>query len=163
MVKKVMTSIVLIAMIAFIIAISGCTQSPTSPTPTAAPSAAPSQSPAVAVLNISGNVPHPLNLTMGDLKGYEAKTITVPDKDNVTMTYTGVSYNTLLNDSAPASDATSVNMLGSDGYSYSIDLSAIRSSPDAIIAINADDTLKAVIPGQSKGAWVGNLTAIEIT
>jgi DMSO/TMAO reductase YedYZ molybdopterin-dependent catalytic subunit len=161
MVKKVMTLIVLFSMVFFIVAISGCTQSPPSPTATA-PTAVPSLSPGPAVLNIGGKVSHPLNLTMGDLKGYEGKSVTVSDKDNVTVTYTGVSYNKLLNDSAPASDATSVNMVGSDGYAYSIDLSAIRSSPDAIIAINADNTLKSVIPGQSKGAWVGNLTTIEI-
>ncbi len=63
---------------------------------------------------------------MNTLNGYDKKTITVLGKDNATQTYTGVSYNKLLNDTAPTGDATMVNMTGSDGYTNAIALSKIR-------------------------------------
>lgn len=36
------------------------------------------------------------------------------------------------------------------------------AASNAMIAIEADNTLKAAIPGQSKGVWAGNLVKIEI-
>jgi DMSO/TMAO reductase YedYZ molybdopterin-dependent catalytic subunit len=157
--KKGMMFLAFVVMSMLVVAISGCTQTTTTPTPTAAPTAAPT---GPTVLTVKGNVTHPLELTMDDLKKYESMTVETLGKDNATVKYTGISYNKLLDDAAPASNAASVLMIGSDGYNKSIEIAGIRSTADAIIAINADNTLKAVIPGQSKGAWVGNLTTIEI-
>lgn len=144
-------------MIALIVAISGCTQ--TTPAATATPTPAPT---GPVVLTVKGQVDNELALTMYELQKYESQTISVPGKDNVTESYTGISYNKLLDDAGIKSGATSVHMIGADGYNKSIELSSIRSTPDAIIAINPDNSLKSVIPGQSKGAWVGQLVTIEI-
>ncbi|WP_424359076.1 molybdopterin-dependent oxidoreductase [Methanocella sp. MCL-LM] len=161
---KVGIALVFVAMIAFVVAISGCTGTTTvSPVPTA--ETTPTPAPAVSgpvVLSVTGKVSNPLNLTMADLQKYESKTITVAGKDNVTQEYTGVAYGKLLDAAGLTAEAKSANMIGADGYNKSLDVSAIKASADAIIAINADDTLKAVIPGESKGAWVGNLTTIVI-
>lgn len=114
------------------------------------------------MLTVSGKVDHQLDLSPDALKKYESKTISVPGKDNTTETYTGVSYNKLLEDAAPTAAATMANMTGSDGYNKAIELAKIRAQPDAIIAIGADKSLKAVIPNESRGARVGKLATIVI-
>jgi DMSO/TMAO reductase YedYZ molybdopterin-dependent catalytic subunit len=163
MVNKKITVLVLMVTAVIAVALAGCT----SPTPTPAPEATPTPAPTAApegtvALTIEGKVANQLDLTMDVLKSYEQMTISVLGKDNVTQNYTGVSFNKLLDDAAPTTDATMVNMTGSDGYNYAIDLSKIRAQPDAIIAINEDNSLKAVIPNESKGAWVGNLVLIVV-
>ncbi|MCD1295041.1 hypothetical protein CUJ83_08530 [Methanocella sp. CWC-04] len=148
--------LLLITMVAFIVAISGCTQ------PTATPAATPTPEPGPVVLTVKGNVDNQLDLTMADLNAYGTKTISVEGKDGVMMTYTGVSYSKLLEDAKLKGGAASATMIGADGYSKSLPIANITASQDAIIAIEEDKTLKAVIPGESKGAWVGGLVTIEI-
>jgi DMSO/TMAO reductase YedYZ molybdopterin-dependent catalytic subunit len=166
--KKIVILVLIVSTI-ITVAMAGCTSPTPTPSPTATPSPAPTATPAptaapsgAVALTIDGKVAHPLSLTLSMLNNYEKKTITVLGKDNATQTYTGVSYNKLLDDAAPTGDASTVNMTGSDGYASSIAMDKIRAQPDAIIAINTDNSLKAVIPNESKGAWVGNLILINI-
>ena len=163
MLHKRIVVLILMATAIIAVALAGCTTPTPTPAPTATPTPAPTAAPTgTSTLTIKGKVAHQLDLTTSTLSGYEQKTITVLGKDNVSQTYTGVSYNKLLDDAAPTGDAATVKMTGSDGYTNSIALSKIRAQPDAIIAINADGSLKSVIPNESKGAWVGNLVTIEL-
>lgn len=113
-------------------------------------------------LNITGNVEKQMKMRISDLRANPSVTITTPYKDNQTLTATGVSLNKLLDEAKPKSDATQVKFTAADGYNKTIDLTDIRGSQDAIISFQDDGTLKAIIPGVSFGAWVGQLVDIEV-
>jgi DMSO/TMAO reductase YedYZ molybdopterin-dependent catalytic subunit len=114
-------------------------------------------------LSISGaNVTTKKNYALDDLTAMTQKTIMTTGKDNATKTYTGVSLNALLDAVGPRGDYVQFISGDEDNYNKTVALSIIRDSPDAIIAIDENGELKDIIPGQSTGVWVGNLTKIRI-
>jgi hypothetical protein len=90
------------------------------------------------------------------------KTITATDSKNKTATYTGVSLNDLLDKAGPKSDTVQFISGDANGFSKNVSLKDIRSSTDAIVAIDENGQLRNIIPGQPSGTWVGNLTKIRV-
>jgi DMSO/TMAO reductase YedYZ molybdopterin-dependent catalytic subunit len=114
-------------------------------------------------LSISGsNVTTKKTYSLDDLKAMTQLSISTIGKNNVTVNATGVSLNALLDAVGPKGTAVQFISGDADNYNKTIALSVIRDSPNAIVAIDANGTLKSIIPGQSTGAWVGNLTKIRI-
>jgi hypothetical protein len=59
--------------------------------------------------------------------------------------------------------AKSLVFIASDGYSAEIDLAAVRSCTDCMIAFtNTPGAFLAVMPGQQGDLWVKNIVEIEV-
>lgn len=164
--KRTVIAFAFIAIAALVVAISGCT----TPTPTAAPTATPTATSvpvAAAVLTINGTVANETSFTLDELKAMPQNTIneSTTNKANVTNTVTGsgVLVSTLLAKASPASNATNITFIGSDGYAKTANLSVVTGTPNASVVIYEDGTLRDVIPGLQFASWVGNLTVITIS
>jgi len=164
--------------------LAGCaTPTPAAtPTPVVTPSPAPtaaSPSPAAAsgdqlALQIGGKVSHPANYTLSELRSYPSFNASVLFKDNNTYDLNGVSLNRLLDDAGVAADATAIDLIASDGYRETVNLSDVRASRDAMVHIGGglpiccasdnlkDNELKAILPGMPFPTWASHLIAIEV-
>jgi hypothetical protein len=80
-----------------------------------------------------------------------------------TVNGTGVLLNTLLDIAAPASTATNVTFVASDGYSKTAKLSDVRASTNATLVIYEDGMLRDAVPGLPSGTWLKNLTVITVS
>ncbi|MCD1294033.1 hypothetical protein CUJ83_03365 [Methanocella sp. CWC-04] len=114
------------------------------------------------VLNITGKVENTKSFRLSDLKANPMKTMTVPYKDDTTLTVTGTYFNKLLEEAKPAADAAEIKLIAEDGYSKTIALSNVIACEDALIAFNDDGTLQSIFPGESFGTWVKQLVTIEV-
>jgi len=177
--KQVRTStiiaIFLITCAALVVA--GCAGSNTgSANPTATPTAGTT---ALSMpIEVFGNVSNPMNLTVSDLRQYPQISI----KGHVygahqhiyVMSATGASLNAILNATQPDPNAELVVFTGTDGFSSSVPLSAIRSDNQSIIVSSwvtndttsgAGDTnsFRDIIPSQYFAtSWVYDLDSIQV-
>lgn len=158
------STIILMAVVLFaIVAVSGCTSSPTvTPTPTPAAATA-TPVPQTVALTINGTVDSPLALSMADLNKYANMSISTIGKNNTTYNATGVSMNKLLDDAKVNASAKNVTFIGSDGYNATLSLSVIRATPDAIIQYTDNGWLKSVVPGQATKNWVSKVIIIKVS
>ncbi|HMK47285.1 MAG TPA: molybdopterin-dependent oxidoreductase [Methanocella sp.] len=171
--------VLFVVLAAFAVAISGCTSPTPTPTEGANVTATPTEAANVtatpnttanmtaSALMINGSVASQQNLTLADLKAMPQNTInaslTNSTGGNETVNGTGVLLNTLLTASNPASNATSVTFIASDGFSNSVNMTDVQAATNATIIINDDGTLRNVIPGQPASTSVSNLTVITIS
>jgi len=130
------------------------------------------------VLVVTGNVNIPLNLTMADLYSYPQLSIVNhtygAHHDVYQINASGASLNALLDVAQPNSTAKIVTFYGTDGYSATVLLSAIRLDPNAMIATRwntSDDSsdagdstsLRNVLPNQYYAQfWVYGLVGIKV-
>lgn len=117
------------------------------------------------VLKVTGNVESPLNLKTIDLKGYPQKTSTWINTVNASKSYTGTGpeLNAILDAAKPKSSASSIKLISSDGSTYTLSLSDIRSDSNAIVSFVGDGSLRSVIPTQSAGkAQLRGLVEIQV-
>jgi hypothetical protein len=188
---KPVNSLMLIALILLVpvALVAGCTSgSSATDTPSATATPAATVTPAATAkiptaapvpgnnvaLQIRGMVSHPVNYSIGELRSYPSFNATVLFKDNNTYDLNGISLNRLLNDSAVSADATSINLIASDGYLETVSLSDIRASKDAMVHIGgglpvccasdglSGDELKAILPGLPFKTWASQLIAVEV-
>jgi DMSO/TMAO reductase YedYZ molybdopterin-dependent catalytic subunit len=118
-----------------------------------------------AVLTVKGNVENPLSLTMINLQGFPQKTSTWINTANASKSFTGTGpeLNALINAANPKSGATSIKLISSDGSTYTMSLSDLRSDPNAIVSFVGDGSLRSLIPTQSAGkAQLRGLIVIEV-
>jgi DMSO/TMAO reductase YedYZ molybdopterin-dependent catalytic subunit len=116
------------------------------------------------VLKITGKVENPLFLKMSDLNGYPQKTSTWPNANaSKSFTATGPELNALLDAANPKSGAASIKLIASDGSTFTMSLSAIRSDTNAIVGLMSDGSLRSCIPSQSAGkAQLRGLIEIQV-
>lgn len=118
---------------------------------------------ATTALRIRGNITDKNDYILDDLKNMDQKTYTFDDKNNNTVTVTGVSLNYLLDQAGVQSGATGVMFTSADGtYSKTINLSAIRANQSAIVAIDSAGNLRDYVWGQPFNTRVSNLSTIRI-
>ncbi len=113
-------------------------------------------------LNITGAVENELALTLDDLKGMEVVQITTEHPSKGEQTYEGVRLNALLDLAKLQADATTLNMIASDGYSADAPLADVQACTDCLVAFHSSGDLRMVMPGMSSDAWVKKLIKIEI-
>jgi hypothetical protein len=90
-------------------------------------------------------------------------TLNLTHPKNGPTNYTGVRLSDLLAKAGVQSGATTVIFTGSDGYSYTANLSDITACTDCLIAFDAKPSVyDAAMPGMSGKAWVSSLVTIEL-
>ncbi|HTY90174.1 MAG TPA: hypothetical protein VMC84_03270 [Methanocella sp.] len=116
------------------------------------------------VLNITGVTANAIGLKMSKLQSYPVKSLTVPFKNNTTLSVSGPSLNKILDDYAANTTATKVRFIASDGYNKTVNMTDIRADNDAIIAIDQQNgTLRDILPSQQFSTWVNKLATIELS
>ena len=123
-----------------------------------------------SILQIEGNVNHPLSLTLDELTAMPQTTVNADlycYSNLVTSgNWTGVQLSLLL-EAAEYKAAQSIQFHADDGYTVSISLdTALRS--DVIIAYEKDnqplpETLRLVIPGENGNLWISMINAITVS
>lgn len=148
-------------------AISGCTAPDNAaPAPVAA-TTVPTVNLSSAII-VSGNVSHPVVLSVSDLMECPQKSISINYSAHHTaghMNASGVSLNDLLDRAGPDEGAQYVVFKGSDNYTATVKLSVIRADPDALIAIGGEPngSLRDIIPSQYYATdWVYDLKKVEV-
>jgi DMSO/TMAO reductase YedYZ molybdopterin-dependent catalytic subunit len=117
------------------------------------------------VLKITGNVENPLFLKMSDLAGYPQKSASFTNKKGEISTGKGPELNALLDAANPKAGATNVKLIASDGATYTISISDLRSDPNAIVSFESDGSLRSYIPSRPTDgkAQLRGLIVIEIS
>ena len=123
----------------------------------------PKATPGPVVLTVTGAVGNGLALTDADLHSMKVDTISATGpKQTAAQDYTGVRLSIILDKAQVKSDATSMIMIASDGFSSTVDIAAVKACADCMIAFtDTAGTVNAVMPGQSNKAWVKGIVKIE--
>ena len=123
----------------------------------------PKAEPGPVVLTVKGLVGSELSLTDSDLHAMKVATIsTIPPKKDTAQDYTGVRLSDLMDKAKLKTEAASMVMTASDGFTSEIDLATLKACADCMIAFTETaGSLNAVMPGQSSKAWVKGIVSIE--
>ena len=123
----------------------------------------PKATPGPVVLTITGLVSKDTGLTDADLHALKAATISAQaPKQTTAQDFTGIRLSDLMDKVQVKSEAASMVMTASDGFSSTIDIAALKACTDCMIAFtDTAGTLNAVMPGQSNKTWVKGIIKIE--
>ena len=138
----------LVLLIAVLVA--GCGPSPT-PTAPAAPPA----------LSVQGKVSRPLALSLEQIKALGLEKMTLEHPKNGPTEYEGVRLNQVLDQAAPAAEATTLVFTAADGFSAEVPLADVRACAECLVAISGT-TLNLAMPGLPGKAWVRTVIGIEV-
>lgn len=111
-------------------------------------------------ITISGLGESPTSLTVEELEAMGAETVTVEHPKKGSVEYTGVRFSKVLDALKAKDTATTVTLTASDGYKIDVPLASIKSSPDALLAID-EGTVSSVFPGLETQTWVKDIMAME--
>jgi len=123
----------------------------------------PKATPGPVVLTVTGSVGKELSLTDADLHAMTVATISAQaPKQTTAQSFTGVRFSDLMNAAQVKTEAGSMVMTGSDGYTATLDITTIKACADCMISFgDTAGTLNAVMPGQTGKAWVKGIVKIE--
>jgi hypothetical protein len=147
--KQIRTTLVLLSLVAVLsFVLSAC---------------GPKATPGPVVLTVTGSVGKALALTDADLHGMKVATISATKpKQTTAQDFKGVRLSDLMDKAQVKADATSMVMTASDGFSSTVDISALKACTDCMIAFtDTAGTLNAIMPGQANKAWVKGIVKIE--
>jgi len=129
------------------------------------------------VLSIVGNVSHPLNLSLAELRSFPmvsevAELKCVQGSPDVTYNWTGIPLFYLLTLAQVEPQAIKLGIYGSDGFSSDLWIEDALK-PATIVALGANETdlptiggiqgvFRLVVPGQWGYKWVGNVDQIQV-
>jgi hypothetical protein len=111
-------------------------------------------------LELTGNVENEMAWTEAELEAMDTMTVEVENRDGEMEEYTGVSMNALLEEAGAGSDASTINLVASDGYTADVPLAEVQGCDDCIVAF--DDGLRSVLPGFPGNKQVKGLIEIQV-
>mgnify|MGYP006290382063 CR=1 FL=1 len=111
-------------------------------------------------LELTGNVENEMAWTEAELQAMDTMTVEVENRDGEMEEYTGVSMNALLEEAGVGSDASTINLVASDGYSADVPLAEVQACDDCIVAF--DDGLRSILPGFPGNKQVKGLIEIQV-
>ena len=123
----------------------------------------PKATPGPVVLTVTGSVGKELSLTDADLHAMTVATISAqPPKQTTAQSFTGVRLSDLMSAAQVKTEATSMVLTGSDGFTSTLDIPTVKACADCMVSFgDTAGTLNAVMPGQSGKAWVKGIVKIE--
>lgn len=127
------------------------------PTIGTATGAAPGATPLV----VGGLVMTPTTFTTEELAAMSQVEAKATDREGVEQTYTGIPLAALLAQVGLQPEATTITFTGGDGYTIDVPLADLQADPDAIIAIDENNSLRNIIPTQPPRTWVKGLVQID--
>jgi len=157
------TRLTLVALILFlVVAGSGCGAAPA--TPTSVPAAAGASAPAsgAAALTISGAVATPTTWSVADLRAIGMVIVEMNHPKKGKQTYEGVRLNELLGLAKLNAAAKTLTLSAKDGYQIDVPLADVKACADCLLAIDSAGALSLAMANLESGAWVRDLTRIEV-
>jgi hypothetical protein len=123
----------------------------------------PKATPGPVVLTITGSVGKELSLTDADLHAMTVATISAQaPKQTAAQSFTGVRLSDLMSAAQVKTEATSMVLTGSDGFTSSLDIPTVKACTDCMISFgDTAGVLNAAMPGQTGKAWVKGIVKIE--
>ena len=114
-------------------------------------------------INITGDVAKPGSF---DIPGYKSDFITITAVNthaggNVAYNYTGVPLKIVLADAGINSNATSMDIIGSDGYTIQYSASDIMSKDD-IVLVPENGEVDVISKGSTSNMWVRSIATINV-
>jgi hypothetical protein len=125
---------------------------------TPAPTSAPAGPPA---LTVQGKVNQELKLTLDDVKALGVEKLTLEHPKNGPTEYEGVRLSKVLDKAGLATDATTLVLTASDGFSAEVAVADAKACADCLIAIDGN-SLNMAMAGMSSKAWVKTIVTIEV-
>ncbi|MGC9346700.1 MAG: molybdopterin-dependent oxidoreductase [Anaerolineae bacterium] len=113
-------------------------------------------------MQITGSVENEMAWTEEEVRSLDTIEAESENKEGETSTYTGVPVNTLLDMANPNADATTLVLVGDDGYTAEVPLDEVRSCSDCIVSFRNQGGFSAVFPGFSGKAQVKGLIEIQV-
>ncbi len=141
---------------------SPTTAAPTAGTAVAATAPAAAQPGSTTTLALTGLVQTQENWSLADLKNMNVATLTVTVPKKGQQQVQGIHLNGLLNMAQLKPEAKSIIFTASDGYSATLDLPAVKSCSDCLVAFDENGGLYTVMPNMASSAWVNNVIKIEV-
>lgn len=115
-----------------------------------------------APLVITGLVGKDLSLSETDLRAMTVANITADQPKVGSKSFSGVRFSDLMTAASVKSEATSLVMTASDGFSSTIDLTTLKACADCMVAFtDTPGTFMSVMPGQTGKMWVKGLVMLE--
>ncbi len=112
-------------------------------------------------LTITGAVEKEQTLTLAMLKAMPAVQIQAEHPKKGMQNYTGVKLNALLDQAKIEASATKLVLLSSDGFKVQLDLAAVRSCANCLLAFNGNK-LDAVMPGMESSFWAKDVVKVQV-
>jgi tungstate transport system substrate-binding protein len=100
--------------------------------------------------------------TEKQLNALDAINVDYTGKDGTTTTYNGVLISRLLEEAKAPTDAESLVLVGSDGYTFELPMADVAGCTDCIVAFDPEGGLRSVMPSQSGKAQVKGLVEIQV-
>ena len=158
--------ILVVALAGLVVAGCGDEATTTTAAPETATTAAVTETTAAAAegssgsIAVKGMVDNPITLTVAELEGLGAETVTVEHPKKGQVEYTGVRFAKVLEALKVQAGATAVVLTASDGFAAEVPLADIESSADALLAID-EGTISSVFPGLEGQTWVKDIVTME--
>lgn len=108
---------------------------------------------------VEGLVDSPKTLTVADLEAMNVTTITAEHPKKGLTEYKGVLLSELMTAVGVQSGATVLDMGCTDGYMAEVTLAELDEN--AMVAIDDDGKLNAVMPGMTGKAWASDIVSME--
>jgi DMSO/TMAO reductase YedYZ molybdopterin-dependent catalytic subunit len=114
------------------------------------------------LFELTGLVTTPQKWTHDDLKKLTVVKESVEHPKKGKMDVQGIKLADLLKLAGVKTDAKSITITASDGYSVDADLQEVNSCAKCMVAFMDDGTLMTIMPDLASNTWVKNLAKIEI-
>ena len=109
---------------------------------------------------VTGMVDSATTLTVEALEDMGVETLTVEHPKKGEVAYTGVRFGAMLETLGVQSEATTVVLTASDGYTAEVPLTDVEGSADSLLAID-DGVISSVFPGLKTNTWVKDVVSME--
>jgi len=118
--------------------------------------------PASAALKINGKVKTEMGWTEEQIKAMETIQVQSKNKQGETSTYTGVLMSKLLALAGPQSDATTLVMIGGDGYTAEAALADVQACTNCIISFRDQGGFSTVLPDMPGNVQVKGVVELQV-
>jgi DMSO/TMAO reductase YedYZ molybdopterin-dependent catalytic subunit len=126
------------------------------------PSATPAASAAASGLKISGKVGTETSYKDAELKAMPTIKAQATNKDGTKTDYSGVPIKSLLETAKPAADATTLVLIGSDGYKVEVPLKDALACDQCIVAFVDPSGYTTVMPNFAKNTQVKGVVELQV-
>ncbi|HOA25661.1 MAG TPA: molybdopterin-dependent oxidoreductase [Aggregatilineales bacterium] len=113
-------------------------------------------------LSITGMVDNEMSWTEEEVRAMETMEAVGTNNSGEEETYTGVSMNMLLDQAGVQDGATTVVLVGADGYEVEVPLADLRACSDCIVSFRNQGGFSSVLPGFPNNTRVRGLVEMRV-
>jgi hypothetical protein len=123
---------------------------------------APAEEAGGVTFSITGAVDNEMSWSESQIRAMDTMEAESTNNSGETETYTGVSMNALLDMAGPADSATTLVLVGDDGYEVEVDLAEVRACSDCIVQFRNNGGFSSLLPGQPGNTRVKGIIEMRV-